>query len=322
MTAEKEPKGIVFNIQRYTIHDGPEIRTEVFLKGCTMHCKWCSNPEGISEHREVGVYKTKCIGKEHCGYCDKVCPAGAIIREEHGFTVGIDRKKCLRCFKCANACPANALKVWGREMTVDEVMGEILADRDTMSHSGGGATFSGGEALLQIDFLVELLKKCREKNVHTCVESALNVPKEHLEKAIPYTDMFIFDIKEMDSEKHSQFTGHGNERVLENAKRITETGIPYVVRIPFVPEHNGTRENIEAMTKFMVNEFKAKPVQIQFLRFRELGEEKYESLGYDYPMKDNGFEKFELEKNIHEMVDIMKAAGLPAVAGTTTPIKI
>lgn len=321
MPDEKVLKGIVFNIQRYTIHDGPGIRTEVFLKGCSLHCKWCSNPESINSRPEVGVYKTKCIGKEHCGYCDKVCPSGAIVREEHGFTIGIDREKCIGCFRCTDICPANALKKWGKEMTADEVMEEILADRETMFRSGGGATFSGGESLLQIDFLVELLKKCREKNIHTCVETALNVPKENIEKAVPYTDMFIFDIKEMNTEKHKTFAKYGNERVLENAVYISETGIPYVIRIPYVPLHTGTKENVEAMTRFINEKFKNKPLQIQFLRFRELGEEKYESLGIKYPMKDNGFEKFELEKDIHEMVDLMKNAGLPAVAGTTTPIK-
>ena len=316
-----ELKGCVFNIQRFTIHDGPGIRTEVFLKGCTLHCKWCSNPEGLSPKREIGIYKTKCIGKEHCGLCSGVCPTGSIIREEHGFTVGIDREKCRRCFACANTCTANAIKIWGREMSVSEVMEEITADRELMNHSGGGATFSGGESLLQIDFLAELLKACKERGIHTCMESALNVPLENVKKAEPYTDMFIFDIKEMDTEKHRQFTGSGNERILENAKYIAQTGIPYIVRLPFVPMHTGTKKNVEDIRDFMLENFKTKPLQIQILRFRELGEEKYESLGVPYPMKDSGFENFELEKTIHEMADVFVSAGLPAVAGSTTPIK-
>lgn len=315
-------KGTVFNIQRFTIHDGPGIRTEVFLKGCTMHCKWCSNPESINFRQEIGVYKTKCIGKDHCGLCDKVCQQGAIIREEHGFTVAIDREKCEKCFNCADACPSNTLKVWGKVMTVDDVMDEVLADRDTMERSGGGATFSGGESLLQIDFLEELLKRCKKKKIHTCVETALNVPVEHLRKVIPYTDLFIFDIKEMDSGKHEKFTGHGNILVLENARLISETGIPYVIRIPYVPGYTGTKENIEAITGFILNELKNKPAQIQILRFRELGEEKYESLGLDYPMKGNKYIKVELEKEIRDMAAFMQEAGLPAVAGSTTPINL
>lgn len=314
-------KGTVFNIQRFTIHDGPGIRTEVFLKGCTMHCKWCSNPESISPLREVSVRKTKCIGKELCGLCDSACENSGIIREEHGFTVAVNREKCIRCFSCARACPSNALKVWGDVMSVEEVMDEILADRELMERSGGGATFSGGEALLQVDFLEELLKQCHAKNIHTCVESALNVPRENVERIIPYTDMFIFDIKEMDSEKHKSFCGCGNERVLENAGVIAKSGIPYIVRIPFVPKHNGTEKNILAIRDFILKELKNPPLQIQILRFRELGEEKYETLGVPYPMKNNGFDKDEMEKTIRKMAEIMAASGLNAVAGTTTPIK-
>ncbi len=310
--------GTVFNIQRFTVHDGPGIRTEVFLKGCTLACKWCSNPESLKSYKEIGVYKTKCIGKDHCGLCEKACKNGAILREEHGFTVGIDREKCKRCYACADACPAGALKLWGKDMTVEEVMTEILADRDLIFRSGGGVTISGGESLLQVDFTTEILKKCREEKIHTCVETALNVPKESVLQAIPYTDMFIFDLKEMNSEKHKSFCGAGNERILENAKIIAESGIPYVIRLPYVPGHTGTAENLSAMRDFILNELKEKPAQIQLLQFRTLGEEKYVSLGLPYLMK--GPEKEELEKEIHNAVDFLASAGLPAVAGSTKPI--
>lgn len=312
--------GIVFNIQRFTVHDGPGIRTEVFLKGCTMRCKWCSNPESQSAFREPGVYITKCIGLEHCGRCSEICRTNSIIREEHGFVTAINRASCLHCLKCADACPANAIKSWGAEMTVDEVMEEVLADRELMDHSGGGVTFSGGESLYQIEFLEKLLETCKANKIHTCVESALHVPLENVIRTVPFTDLYIFDLKDVSSSRHKEFTGVGNERVFENAVFLSKTGKPVIIRIPIIPNHNDRIENIKGIRDFILNEMEHKPVQIQFLRFRQLGEEKYASLGRPYQMTENP-KRTEFEKHIRDLAQIMTDAGLPGVVGTNKKIE-
>lgn len=318
--AETPITGIVFNIQRFTVHDGPGIRTEVFLKGCTMRCKWCSNPESQSPQREPGVYITKCIGLEHCGLCSKACPTNSILREPHGFVASIQRDTCIHCLKCAQACPANALKSWGVELSVDEVMDEILADRALMERSGGGVTFSGGEALYQFDFLMELLKRCKAKELHNCVETALHIPTEHLSATVPYTDLYIFDIKDISSERHKKFTGVGNELILKNAKVLSQTHCPTILRIPIIPGHNDTEENILGIRDFILEEMETVPIQIQLLRFRRLGEEKYTSLGMPYLMTED-VDRITFERHVHHLVSLMTQAGLPAVAGTTKPIR-
>lgn len=317
--SQREPTGIVFNIQRFTVHDGPGIRTEIFLKGCTLRCKWCSNPESQSPRREPGVYITKCIGLDHCGLCSQACPTGSILREEHGFVTAIARDTCAHCMRCTDVCPANALKSWGVEMTADQVMEEILADRPLMERSGGGVTFSGGEALFQFDFLMELLRRCRSKGLHTCVETALHVPQDHLAQTVPLTNLYIFDIKDISSQRHRAFTGAGNELILDNARFLSRTGKPMVVRIPIIPGHNDMEENILGIRDFILQEMEHKPLQIQFLRFRRLGEEKYASLGMPYVMTEE-VERAEFEQHVHHLVSLMTQAGLPAVAGTTKPI--
>lgn len=311
--------GIVFNIQRFTVHDGPGIRTEVFLKGCPMRCKWCSNPESQNFQREPGVYITKCIGLEHCGLCSQVCPTGSILRDQNGFTNAIRRESCIHCLRCAEVCPSNALKSWGVEMTVDAVMEEILADRPLMERSGGGVTFSGGEALAQPEFLLELLRRCRAKELHTCVETALCVSQEHLAQTVPYTDLYLFDLKDCDPARHYAHTGVDNALIFQNAAFLSRTGVPMVLRIPIIPGHNDTAENIVGIRDFILHGMKHKPLQIQFLRFRKLGEEKYASLNRPYQMTEN-VERAEFEQHILSLVQIMTDAGLPAVAGASQKI--
>ncbi len=308
-------QGIVFNVQRFTVHDGPGIRTEIFLKGCTLRCKWCSNPEGLHAYREPGVYRDKCIG---CKRCAAACKTGALQFLDGGISA-VDREKCAGCMACTEACPSGALKAWGKVMTSDEVVEAIERDADFYRRSGGGATFSGGESLLQWEFLVEVLQKCRRKGIHTCVESALNVGPEALEGVLPYTDLFITDIKQMDSEVHRAWTGAGNERILSNIERLAASGVPFVVRLPIIPGVNDTVEHVEAVCDFL-NGLKRRPVQVQFLRFRRLGEDKYQSLGYPYHMEGCDPDRSEAEAKIKELVDCMTSRGLPAFAGTTRKI--
>lgn len=317
-----ENKGIVFNIQRFTVHDGPGIRTEIFLKGCHLRCKWCSNPESFLLKRQVGVYPTKCIGIDKCGVCIKSCPKA----EEHPFIieegkiVGIDRNICDDCMKCHEECPADALKSWGEEMDVEQVMKIIRSDRGFYEKSGGGVTISGGESLFQWKFTMGILKACKAEGIHTCVETALGVNALILEEIIPYCDMFITDIKHMDSEIHKKYTGIGNEQILKNIKRIVASGRPVVLRLPIIPGVNDTVEHVRRVGEFIVSELDNKVCQVQFLRFRRLGEEKYRSLGLRYNMEDVNPERVEFESHIKLLVETLESFGIPAYAGTTNKI--
>lgn len=322
MVAEKhEPvkEGCIFNIQRYTIHDGPGIRTEIFMKGCPLRCRWCSNPESISLHPEIGVYASRCIGISKCGYCLKACPEsgkGTITVQENCVT-GIDRNICNGCLKCADACPSNALTVWGKKMTISEIMTVILSDTDFYAKSGGGATISGGEPLLQWNFTIELLKECIDNHIHTCLETALNIQTEIVLQVLPYADMIITDIKHMDPSKHREYTGSGNDLILKNIAAVTDKNKPLIIRIPVIPEHNDDDENIQATADFITEELHNRVKQVQLLPYKQLGVEKYTSLGRNYPMNYfNPPEREIWEENIKRIAAILQSYGIPAVPGT------
>ena len=316
-------KGYVFNIQKYTIHDGPGIRTEIFLKGCPLKCKWCSNPESMGIHPEVGVYSSRCIGIDKCGCCLKVCPElnkGTLVAEGNHIS-GINRNVCLGCLKCADACPSNALMVWGKSLTVESIMKTILSDSEFYENSGGGVTISGGEPLVQWGFTFELLKECRKNNIHTCLESSLHVRPEILEQSYPVTDMIITDIKHMNSEKHREYSGVGNELILNNITKTVEANKQLIIRIPVIPGHNNSEENIKATARFISDRLGNRVTQVQLLPFRQLGVEKYGSLGMHYGM--NGFPtppREVWEQNILFLVDVMKSYGIPAVAGSSNKL--
>ena len=318
-TAER---GIVFNIQRFTTHDGPGIRTEVFLKGCPLSCRWCSNPEGMRPGIEIGVSKTRCIGVEKCGWCIHACPKGeAAFRtgfvKDVRVVTGLDRSLCDGCGACTEACVSSALHYWGRPMTVPEVMEEILADRIFYRNSGGGATFSGGDCSVQWPFLKNLLAACREQGIHTCVESTFHCDPSVIDTLFPYTDLFISDLKHLDSAVHRKYTGVGNERILSNLRRLTEMDAKLILRIPVVPGINDTHENLEQSAAFINQDLQGKLVQLQLLRFRKLGTEKYESLDRPYPMEDfPDPDNRAFEKHIREIASYFRDRGIPAIAGT------
>ena len=244
-------KGRIFEIKRFSVHDGAGIRTTVFFKGCNLRCAWCHNPEGLLFEAQEAFYKHKCIG---CGECNK-----------KSFSIG--------------DCLGEARIMYGREITVDELVEEILEDRDFYETSGGGVTFSGGECMLQIDFLEEILKKCKENGIHTAVDTAGHVPYENFKRIMPYTDLFLYDVKCMNSARHKQYTGVGNERILENLSKLLAVGKPVWVRVPIVPTVNDSEEDIAAIHQFF--DANGYPEKTELLAYHAMGKHKYDALGME-----------------------------------------
>ena len=249
----------IFDMERNSFVDGPGIRTTVFFKGCNLKCAWCHNPESQDFKPQMMFYKDKCKG---CGKCKKICPTP---------------DKCTLCGKCTFYCPVDARKVCGREYTVDEVFAEVIKDKAYYDNSGGGVTFSGGECMLQIDFLVEILKKCKESGIHTAVDTAGYIPFESFEKILPYTDLFLYDIKCFESAKHKRFVGVGNEMILENLKKLFKTGAKIWIRIPVIAAVNDSIEEMLQIKTFL--DQCGNPEKIELLPYHAMGENKYAAIG-------------------------------------------
>lgn len=258
-------KAMIFDIERNSFVDGPGIRTTVFLKGCNLKCVWCHNPESQSFKPQMMFYKDKCKG---CGKCKEVCP--------NNF------EKCDFCGKCTFYCPVDARKVCGKEYTADEVLTEVMQDKAFYDNSGGGVTFSGGECMLQVDFLLELLKKCKENGIHTAVDTAGHIPFDSFEQILPYTDLFLYDIKCFDSQKHKQYVGVGNELILQNLKKLFMTGAKIWIRIPVIAGVNDSIEEMQRINKFLVE--CGKPEKVELLPYHAMGEHKYRSIGRESPV--------------------------------------
>ncbi len=253
-------KATIFDIQHCSFSDGPGIRTTVFFKGCNLKCAWCHNPESQDFKPQMMFFKDKCMD---CGKCKRVCP--------------YDLEKCDLCGKCSFYCPADARKVCGKEYIVDEVFAEIVKDKAFYYNSGGGVTFSGGECMLQIDFLCEILKKCKENGIHTAVDTAGHIPFESFEKILPYTDLFLYDVKIFDSLKHKKYVGVGNELIFENLKKVFERKIKLWIRIPIIADVNDNIEEIKNIKDFIIG--CGKPEKVELLPYHAMGENKYRAIG-------------------------------------------
>ncbi len=271
-------KGNIFNIQRFSTHDGPGIRTTVFFSGCPMRCYWCQNPESQTLEPVLMHNESLCVG---CGCCAEACKYGA-IEMENGIA-RIDREKCVKCFECAKVCLHDSLTVSGRVVSVGEVMDEILKDRMQYLSSGGGVTLSGGEAAMQTDFAVALLEECKKKYIHTALETCGYIPEDKLTRLIPLVDLFFYDIKTMDSEKHKAGTGFGNELILRNAEIIASSGKEMHIRMPLIPGFNDSPEDVLALRDYVVNTLGRELENVELLKYNPLGEVKYSRLGMISP---------------------------------------
>lgn len=268
-SAQAAPDGLVFNIQPFSIQDGPGIRTTVFLSGCNLRCIWCHNPESWEVTSSLRFLAERCIG---CGACFSVCPRGAHILEE-GVHV-LRRERCGNCGQCASHCYAGALELAGRRMTVEEVFSRIEADKGYFQNSGGGATFSGGECMLQPEFLAALLRRCHEAGIHTAVDTAGHVPYEWFRRVLPDTDLFLYDLKAASPEAHKALTGVDGALVWENLERLVDGGAAVIVRVPCIKGANWEELPLVAERLSGI----AVPL-VELLPYHRLGEAKFEQLG-------------------------------------------
>lgn len=261
--------GLIFNIMRFSLHDGPGIRTTVFLKGCPLSCWWCHNPEGRSSKPELMFFESRCV---RSGECVKVCPDGATFLENGGVRI---TDACRGCGTCVDACAAGARELAGRWVSAGEVMEEIERDRVFWEEAGGGVTFSGGEPLFQPQFLEALLEACRERNIHTTVETCGYASKRVVLRLAPKIDLFLFDLKLLDSGKHRLHTGRGNELILSNIRALAETRRDLIIRYPVIPGVNADEENVGQMIQFL-GELELRRVDL--LPYHSTGAEKYRRL--------------------------------------------
>lgn len=267
-------EAVIFNIERGSLHDGPGVRTVVFIKGCTLSCRWCHNPEGISQKPQILRYTSRCIG---CGRCSVVCPNGAVT----GSGAAFERVRCTGCGRCATVCPSEAILLCGERMTAYDVFAAVMRDK-CYYKPDGGVTLSGGECLTRPEFCADLLRLCRNADIHTAVESALHVPWEAVSAVFPFTDLFIADMKIAASDRHRELTGASNERIKDNIRQLLEyasaNGSPKIwIRTPLIPGATDDTENLTAIEAFL-EPWRDVIEKTERLEYNSLGEAKKEAL--------------------------------------------
>ncbi|WP_038078279.1 glycyl-radical enzyme activating protein [Treponema primitia] len=301
--AYKDNLGIITNIQRFSLDDGPGTRTTVFLKGCSVACKWCHNPETISPKKQLQYLERSC---KNCGSCVKVCKTGAHFLK-NGMHY-LNWNLCNRCFACAETCLFGALSIIGIEITAEELGEQLLRDRIFYKRSGGGVTVSGGEPLLQVDFTAEIFRHLKNHGIHTALDTAGNVPWSSFEKVLSWIDLVLFDIKIVDIGKHQKMTGIKNQLILENFKKLLKEKVHIWVRTPLIKDINDDEEEANERIKMFMN---ATNIQkIELLPFHRYGIGKYTALGM-------GMEAHEFEAPSEERLDgiksHMEAAGITEI---------
>ena len=272
-------KGLIFDIKKFSVHDGPGIRTTVFFKGCPLRCRWCHNPESQRLQPEVMLHPNRCIA---CLACLETCPQGAVTL--NGNSVVTDRSNCLQCGICTETCFAEARQVVGREMSVSEVVTEVQRDISFYEESGGGVTFSGGDPLLQPDFLLGLLHACKEQEIHTVVDTSGSFPWRIVERIRPFVDLFLYDVKLIDDERHKEVTGVSNRRILANLEQLSIAGQAIVVRLAVIPGINDDEQNIRLTGEFLAKLPNLEKVAL--LPYHASAAHKYAGLNRPYQMPD------------------------------------
>lgn len=265
---------------------------------------------------QLGVYKSKCISHKKCGLCEEACPDKNRLNFTRGKLTSIECSKCMNCLSCYNDCPSDAIKQWGKYMSVEECMKEIRKDKGYYERSGGGVTVSGGEPLLQSGFVAELFKACKDEGIQTCCESSFYSDWKEIEKILPYTDIIISDIKHMDANSHKKYTGVSNDKILENLKKLTREDRELILRIPIIPKVNDDMDNIKATADFIINELKGRVRTLQLLSFMRLGEEKYRSLGIPYKMENVKVNRISFQRHINELANYFNSRGIHCLVGT------
>ena len=310
---KKELTGKFYDMQGFSVHDGPGIRLTLFLKGCPLRCPWCHSPESQEFPTELNWMAMKCVGVDKCGNCLNVCPNDAIslgakkmsaTGDEEIQLVTVDRTKCDNCGKCAEACTSKALYMCGTDYTVDEVMERIRRDVPFYNRSGGGVTISGGECLCQPEFLLEVLKRCKAEGIHTAVDTTGFAPWSSIEPILPYTDLFLYDLKQMDPDLHKQVIGVPNPLILENAKKIAAAGGKFQIRIPIIPMFNDSKKSFDEVGKFICELGDAVEI-VQLLPYHKLGTVKWERLQRNHPILEAEPPKDELVQARKEQLEAM-----------------
>lgn len=299
-------KGLVYKLQNFAIHDGPGIRTLVYMKGCPLNCSWCSSPQTQKRGFDILHLETLCKVR---GRCVEACPLDAItLSETEGLL--IDRKTCDYCGECVEACPEQALELAGGYMTVEELFEEVVKDSGFFRRSNGGVTVGGGEATMQPEFVTEFLKMCQQRFIHTAMESCAFVKWEILEKILEYLDLAFFDIKHMDAQIHKQLTGVSNELILANVRKAAALR-PLIIRIPTVPGHNDSDDNILATAKYAA-ELGENLLHIELLPYHKFGTQTYRRLGRQYTLADL---EPPSEEHMNRLKEIVESCGVTAEIG-------